>query len=289
MVAVVGGEKCVHLFDFFEGSVWKTRLEVIESVCSDCKSNRGESSFELVLGSEKGHVVLYQVSVKLEKRKIENCEIKVLDEWNVSQMDEVSFGDGFVLASCAGSVVKLYRGGNMKTVRNEEMEVPSKTKILNNNFVNVTMDGYLVLFNEKNEPLCSCNLLKSSNCTLDVIFSFKTSDRALRVGGESAVICCSWSGNTWLIDEKGNVLFFQLDLDKGSIMAFHIFKNAEGDSYIAYITTTGKIVMYAMDLTCIECRLFSHHAHKFVKDHPFWGGLNAKQSAQLINFAMNKN
>ena len=89
------------------------------------------------------------------------------------------------------------------------------------------------------------------------------------------------------MDEKGNVLFFQLDVESGGgVLCFNVFRTPQDESFIVYLTSRGDVLFYALDLTCIECRLFSRHAQDFVANHPFWKDLSSKQRSQLIEYLM---
>jgi hypothetical protein len=70
-------------------------------------------------------------------------------------------------------------------------------------------------------------------------------------------------------------------------VAFDIHKSrVSNESHIVYLLASGEVLLFALDLTCLECRLFSKHANAFVQKHPLFASLNAKQRSELVNLAM---
>lgn len=295
MLALTAGEGSVTLLDFHGGGVWKERLKVLDAYCGASRQTSEENVSQIVLGEESGLIVMYQLTLEFTPDfKVHQCVLSKLETWNLAGgdvlLDSLTFSKDYIVASCNGSVYLLRQGGTVACVTNAMENVPSRTTVLSEKhdyLVNARMDGSVRIFSNKNAHMYTFNLLELSKCPSDVLFSYKTSKELLRKGETSTFICCSWLGNTWLVDEKANVLFFQLDIDQGvSVLAFEVYRTQEGESYIVYLTSNGNILFYLLDLTCIECRLFAQHAHQFVQDHPLWGGLNQKQRLQLIEHLM---
>jgi hypothetical protein len=198
-------------------------------------------------------------------------------------LDAVSFaGDRLVASMTGGAVYLLGPGPGVECVtRSIPGTVPSRTRSLKQGvLVTVGMDGSVRLRNEASQSLFQFSLADS------VITSFKTSN-LMRIGDENAAAACAWNGDTWFVDSLGNVLLFQPLDGQEQVTAFDVFKSkSTGEASIVYLLATGQIIFFAVDLTCLECRLFSHHAHSFVQQHPFFATLNAKQRALLIDLAM---
>lgn len=287
VLATTAGERFMSLLDCRGGAVWRARVEnVLEACCSDGRGC-GEGRAEVALGAATGAVALYDLS--FDPAKASSATRCVCSQsWKLSDegtLDAVSFArDRLVASMTGGAVYLLGPGAAVECVtRSVPNAVPSRTKCLKQGvLVTVGMDGSVRLRNEASQSLYQFSLENS------VISSFKTSN-LLRIGDENAAAACSWNGDTWFVDGLGNVLLFQPldDQQQAAVTAFDVFKSKHtGEASIVYLLSTGQIIFFAVDLTCLECRLFSHHAHSFVQQHPFFATLNAKQRALLIDLAM---
>ena len=287
LLATTAGERFMSLLDCRGGAVWRARVEnVIEACCSDCRGGR-EGRAEVALGAATGTVALYDLSFDTSKAASSTI-CSLAQSWKLSDegtLDAVSFARDRIVASLTGGAVYvLGSGASIEcVVRSIPNAVPSRTKCLKPDvLVTVGMDGGVRLCSEAGQSLVQLALENA------VISSFKTSN-LLRIGDENAAAACAWNGDTWFVDGLGNVLLFQpMDGQMRSVTAFDVYKSKHtGEAWIVYLLSTGQIVLFAVDLTCLECRLFSHHAHSFVQQHPFFSSLNAKQRALLIDLAMN--
>ncbi len=290
LLVTTAGERFLTLLDFRGGSVWRSRIENVNEACaSDCRGC-GEGRVQVVLGSATGAVALYEICFDSNKSAA-STTCQLLQLWKVDEeatIDAVSFAkDKIVVSSSSGGIWMLGSGGAAECVARSggQSGVAGSTKSLKQGvLVTVAMDGSVQLRDEANETLFRFSLPDS------IVFSFKTSN-LLRIGDEHAAAACSWSGDTWFVDGLGNVLLFQPLEDEHAattVVAFDVYKSKHtGDAAIAYLLSTGQIIFFAVDLTCLECRLFSHHAHSFVQQHPFFAPLNAKQRSLLIEWTMN--
>ena len=111
------------------------------------------------------------------------------------------------------------------------------------------------------------------------------------------MVACAWNGQTWFIGEQGSVLLFQPLEDEAAaggrrptVVAFDVVRlQGESSSTAVYLLSSGEIIFFIIDLTYLECRLFQRHAHRLVRDHPFWGALvTDRQRDQLVELAMMK-
>ena len=259
----------------------------------------------VLLGTAVGTAVLVRM---VYDRRVEGGAgtVSVVQSWRVSEegaVEGVAFGEGGGerMAAWTGGAVHLLReGGAVETVRRAAR--PEKGVLGaggmaggfsgflgRDRLVWVGAEGSVRVSDERGGS--SPNLEFRLESAVPMVGA-KTAP-LLRQGDEfvAAAVACAWDGDTWFVDETGNVLLFQ-PLDQTakkscSVVAFDVARGASGLARAVYLLSTGAMIFFAVDLTCLECRLFSRHAQHFVQQHPFFSALNAKQRHTLVDLAMN--
>lgn len=293
VVATTAGERFATVLDFGGGSVRRFRVEpLVEACCAAVRSDpRGRpGALRLALGSQAGTVALYDATVVEDGGG--SVSVVAVQSWRVESdapPDCVSFvgpDADRLCVSAAGAVYVVAVGGGVQCVRGAGAS-PCKTKPIKNSFIAISMDGAVRLFDQRNQTALEFCLEDS------VVFAFKHSNLLREKRDEFAVVACTWQGQTWFIDELGNVLLFQ-PLDEAeaatrAVVAFDVHRlQGESSSTAVYLLSSGEIIFFSIDLTYLECRLFQRHAHRLVREHPFWGGLSTdKQRDQLVQLALN--
>ena len=206
-------------------------------------------------------------------------------------MDALSFcgeeGTTLLASLSSGAVARLRPNAPIEWLRRagtlQGWTLPARTRAMNERLLaSVSLDGQIRVATENDDVLLDFSLADDA-----FVFSFLTS-RVLRFGDEQTVTACGSNGDTWFVDSKGNVLLFSvLAGQDGSVVAFDIHKSrTTGESMIVYLLGNGDLVLFTLDLTCLECRLFSKHAETFVQRHPVFSSLNARQRSELVRLAM---
>jgi hypothetical protein len=286
----------------------QTRVEPVLEACA------WSSCGALVALASVSAVAVYRVVAQDGGRvRCETLHLWRVDDDGGGTIDCLSFAgsDKTVIASLtSGAVYRLRPDSSAAECLRRSSALPSiwlpaRTRALGDRLLaTVSMDGHLRVADEKDEAVLEFALADDA-----FVFAFLTS-RVLRFGDDLTVTACGSNGDTWFVDTKGNVLlfsplsgqvlvkkiflfvcflffFFEQDPSTASVVAFDIHKSrATGESFIVYLQGNGEVALFSLDLTCLECRLFSKHAESFVQRHPVFSSLNAKQRSELVRLAM---